>query len=238
MTKATMTNEVTWGTQQIIEQLYNGGHPNKGVLAGLRQATNMTHPKAQVAWPIMMATVSTMPTEISNKILSKNGQPTKAERSIYAAIRLYAIYQQGIAEPVYGRIDWKKADKDRKDQAEPEPDKVVVDQPKKLLTGQTLFQALAQLRLNSQLKEALDRRVETLLASTNIEAILDALGHLVSMLKARSRDVRVDYGQLARDFYQIQLGYVAANRVRLRWGQQYFFVPTKTTQKGNESNEE
>lgn len=237
MTKATMTNEVAKGTRQIINHLYNDGHPNKGVLAGLRQATTMTHPKAQVAWPVMMATMSTMPTEISNKMLSKNGQPTKAERSIYAAIRLYAIHQQGITEQVYGRIDWKKADRDKQNQDESKLDKVAVSQPKKLLTGQTFFQALAQLRLNPQSKEALDRRVQTLLASTNIEAILDALGHLVSMLKARSENVRVDYGQLARDFYQIQLGYVAANRVRLRWGQQYFFVPTETTQKGNESNE-
>ncbi|MEL1196513.1 hypothetical protein AADX85_15720, partial [Staphylococcus epidermidis] len=39
----------------IIRRLYRNGDPDKAVLAGLKNATSMASPHAQVAWPLIMA---------------------------------------------------------------------------------------------------------------------------------------------------------------------------------------
>lgn len=202
-----MTNEIARSTRQIILRLYNDGNENKGVLASLRTAPKLTSPRAQNIWPVMLGS-------IPETMLSRDGQPTRAEKSIYAAVRLYAIHQQAQSMFVYDQVAWKNQDENNK----------------KELQGKNLFSALALIRANPDYKDALDRRVQAVLASTNIDTVFDALGHLVSMLKSRSAGIQVDYGQLAQDFYQFQFGYTAANRVRLRWGQQYFFVQANHTQ--------
>ncbi|CAM3211238.1 type I-E CRISPR-associated protein Cse2/CasB [Lactiplantibacillus plajomi] len=202
-----MTNEIAKSTRQIILRLYNDGNENKGVLASLRTAPKLTSPRAQSVWPVMLGS-------IPETMLSRDGQPTKAEKAVYAAVRLYAIHQQAQSTFVYDQLGWKHQDENGEEKTK----------------GKDLFAALALIRANPDYKDALDRRVQAVLATTNIDAVFDALGHLVSMLKARSAGVQVDYGQLAQDFYQFQFGYTAANRIRLRWGQQYFFVQTDHTQ--------
>ncbi|MFB9768757.1 type I-E CRISPR-associated protein Cse2/CasB [Lactiplantibacillus modestisalitolerans] len=206
-----MKAEIASSTKQIILKLYNGGHINKGVLAGVRTASAMTSPRAQVVWPVMMAS---MP----SRMLSHSGQPTKEETAIYAAVRLYALHQQSTERCVYGPSPRYKGQLADADQALP--------------AGKPLFDVLAGMRLDPAYQVALDRRVQSILTLTNIAAIIDAVSHLIGMLKSRVGDARVDYAQLAQDFYQIQLGYTQANRVRLRWGQQYFYVNKNKQSKG------
>ncbi|VDG22728.1 type I-E CRISPR-associated protein Cse2/CasB [Lactiplantibacillus mudanjiangensis] len=78
----------------IIRRLYRNGDPDKAVLAGLKNATSMASPHAQVAWPLIMA-------NLDKKYLSRSGEPTQGEVAVYTAIRFYALHQQGQDQCVY-----------------------------------------------------------------------------------------------------------------------------------------
>jgi len=194
-----MTYEIEKTTARIINTLYRNGNPNKALLASLRDAPNMTSQRAQAVWPIMMANLDKLQ-------LSTTGVPTPAEVAIYAAIRFYAIHQQGHQQTasVYEPADRGSA------------------------KGVTLFEALAELRKKEDTRVALDRRVQPLLATTNVTSVINELSHLIRILKANSGSQKIDYAQLAEDLFWLQASYEQATRVRVRWGQQYFWVSQTT----------
>lgn len=202
-----MASQIREITGRIILALYRDGHPDKAMLASLRNAPTITSQRAQTVWPILMA-------NLEQWQLSKNGKPTSAEVAVYTAIRFYAIHQQGQnTGQVYASS--------RGEQAE----------------GTPFFTALAKLRGNEDLRTAMDRRVQPLLATTTAAGVINDLSHLVSILKANDRAQKIDYASLAEDLYELQESYERSSQVRLRWGQQYFWVkPTQTT-KGEENHD-
>ena len=188
-------------TYEIIQELYGHGNPNKAVLASIRSAASMTSPRAQKVWPIMMD-------KLEKSMLSKNGQPTHAETAIYAALRLYAIHQQSSRDAfVYGSSG-RDASAD----------------------GLTFFQALANLRRNSDTREALDRRVQALFGTTNVNSVINSMTHLIDILKATNPTQNIDYPKLANDLYWFQTSYQDATQTRLKWGQQYYQFIKPTTE--------
>ncbi len=187
-----MTYEIERATDRVIRSLYSDGNPNKAVLSSARGAASMTNRRAQGVWPIMLA-------NLDAKFLSRTGQPTHAEVAVYSAIHFYAIHQQGKTQFVYGPANQ-------------------TDETK----GKTLFSALADLRKNEKTRTALDRRVQPLLATTNVNSVINSIEHLVEILKASNWEQKIDYARLAQDLYRFQGSYEQANSVRLLWGQQYF----------------
>ncbi|MFC6261439.1 type I-E CRISPR-associated protein Cse2/CasB [Levilactobacillus fujinensis] len=191
-----MPSEVKKATSRIINTLYRDGNPDKAVLAGLRNAPTITSHRAEMVWPVIM-------TNLDKNQLShaKDGTPTSEEVAVYTAIRFYAIHQQGNNDSlVYASVH--------------------SENPK----GETFFGALGKLRGNEDLRVAMDRRVQPLLATTNVSGVINSLSHLVSILKSHSSAQRIDYALLAQDLYGLQRSYEQASRVRLRWGQQYYSV--------------
>ncbi|KRK14789.1 CRISPR-associated protein [Lacticaseibacillus casei DSM 20011 = JCM 1134 = ATCC 393] len=85
-----------------------------------------------------------------------------------------------------------------------------------------MFKALSMLRTRADSKTAIDRRVRQALALTNYEAVVNALGSLIGIVKATKLPLKLDYAQLAEDLYWFQMSYEQASRVRLRWGQDYY----------------
>ncbi|MGO2723397.1 MAG: type I-E CRISPR-associated protein Cse2/CasB [Lactobacillus sp.] len=196
-----MSYEITRCTAQIINRLYNHGNLDKAVLAGIRDATDFNSQRAQVIWPLMLA-------GLDKHWLSQNGHPTKAEIAVYTALRFYAIHQQGNEHCVYAPRQQND------DESAP---------------GVPLFKSLATLRLRDDARTALDRRVKALLGTTNINSAINAMTHLVEILKKANAGTKIDYAQLAEDLYWYQFDYEQANRTRLRWGQQYYQVQTNIT---------
>jgi len=148
------------------------------------------------------------------KMLSRSGKPTRAQVAIYAAIRFYAVHQQAQTQSVYGPSFGETPE------------------------GLSLFDALAELRQNEETRTALDRRVQPLLGTTNVASVINSLGHLVAILKAKNKELKIDYARLAQDLYWFQAGYEQANRVRLVWGQQYFRVIQQTpNSEGKKTND-
>lgn len=187
-------------TYEIIQELYGHGNPNKAVLASIRSAASMTSPRAQKVWPIMMS-------KLEKSMLSKNGQPTPEETAIYATLRLYAIHQQSQDAFVYGSSG-KDASAD----------------------GLTFFRALANLRRNSDTREALDRRVQALFGTTNVNSVINSMIHLIDILKATNPTQKIDYPKLGNDLFWFQKSYQDANQTRLQWGQQYYQFIKPTTE--------
>ncbi|KRK72786.1 CRISPR-associated Cse2 family protein [Levilactobacillus namurensis DSM 19117] len=182
-------NDISFVTNKIIRKLNRDEHPNKAALASIRGAATLTSPRAQGIWPILLA-------NLDKEMLSSDGYPTYAEVAIYAAVRFYAIHQQGQEQLVY------------------EP--TSRDEPTEF------FMRLAKMRQDERIHDALDRRVRILLATTNVNSMINSLSHLVSIVKSHHRDWSIDYARLAKDLYIAQFGNRQANQVHLRWGQQYY----------------
>lgn len=190
-------------TAKVIQSLWRDSSPDKAALSSVRGAATLVSRRAQSVWPVMMA-------NLDESMLSHDGKPTHAETAVYAAIRFYAIHQQGQTSFVYGSVHGDDDDK-----------------------GISLFNALAQLRNKPDRQDALDRRVKALLATSNITSMIQSLTHLISILKADNSTVKIDYALLAQDLYDAQFGIDAANQVHLRWGQQYYWnTKTEKTVKG------
>ena len=66
--------------------------------------------------------------------------------------------------------------------------------------------------------------------------MIRSITQLVQIMKSRHRDTKVDYAQLAQDLYYFGLSYEAANRIRLKWGQQYYWQ-TANDEKKDEGEE-
>ncbi|WEV36924.1 type I-E CRISPR-associated protein Cse2/CasB [Lactobacillus sp. ESL0677] len=267
-------------TAKIIDRLYDNGNLDKAALASLRSAATITSQRAQSVWPLLMK-------YLPEQFLSKNGEPTIGEIAVFAAIRLYAIQQQGKDELVCGdstkkeivevnsislctAINRLKANKEIK---------VLLDQRIRLTSttdninsvtncltrlvkilktdkqnaaklvsgdatknkveeadGVSLFTALAKLRASEDIRVALDRRIQPLLATNNIASVINSLTHLVEILKATEQPLKIDYPLLAQDLYDFQTNYHRAGKVRLSWGEQYFEVNNSNNIKGEEND--
>lgn len=139
--------------------------------------------------------------ELDYRYLSKNGLPTYAEIAIYSALKCYAIYQQGNENNVYASI---YSDKDK---------------------GLSLFQALANARIDVDLRNSLDRRIEMVLSNTNPTSTIKAIIHLIGILKSNNKNLKIDFSQLSQDLFYFQIGYESARQICLKWGEQYYGAP-------------
>lgn len=134
---------------------------------------------------------------ISEEELSRTGKPTRGEIAIFTAVRAFALYQQGNNERLLNKDG-----------------------------GKTVMEALSLLRAGDPNQQAaLDRRTENLLSTTQLSSLLHQLISIVSIVKSKGDGGPLDLGQLARDLYEFQThvgAYNGAQKVILRWGQQYY----------------
>jgi CRISPR system Cascade subunit CasB len=124
---------------------------------------------------------------------SANGVPTHAEWATHLAMTLFALHQQS-SEP-------KRAPMHR--------------------AGVSLGTAVRQL-VNCRgllVENAIKRRLDALMTADSIAELSRHLRSMVQLLRAES--IALDYAQLAEDIVQFQ-NTSQRNRVRLRWGQDYY----------------
>lgn len=91
-------------------------------------------------------------------------------------------------------------------------------------SGDSIGKALHGIRMGDS--TALDRRFNAMITSGNFKELTTHLRHLISILKQEA-DRKIDYAKLAEDFYWYQMSPEAANRMRMRWGQDYYFYQAK-----------
>lgn len=135
---------------------------------------------------------------LNHEQLSKNGIPTKEEKAIFTTIRLYAKMQQGQETNVAASAEEG---------------------------GLTFMEAVREFRGRSEAATAIDRRVQAMLGTTNFDSFVNSLTRINDILKASKSSSKINYARLATDLYFYQFSYHSANRVRLQWGQTYYYQP-------------
>lgn len=187
MTAQTVQEQVKNQVRQKIKQLQDlPEHPRKAALANLRRGVGRVPGDLPELWGSFLLG---MPQELQ----STSGEPTRAEWSIYLALTLYAMHQQGNELPEksmnkegvkFGSAVHRLVD--------PE------DQPE---------------------KNGVFRRFNALATASSIREVSQHLRGMIQLLRAN--DIPLDYPQLAADLYNLQFPDSSA-RVRLRWGQDYY----------------
>lgn len=91
-------------------------------------------------------------------------------------------------------------------------------------SGNSIGKALHEIR--TQDNTALDRRFNSMITSGNFKELITHLRHMISILK-KEPDTEIDYAKLADDLYWYQVSREYGNRMRMRWGQDYYFYQSK-----------
>lgn len=187
-----MADTIYKSTVAMIAQLYQNGNLNRVGLASFRNANSIKSPIAKNSWPLFFR-------NIPAKGFSKYLDSAKVQTAIFSAVHLYAIHQQGETQCVYGSI-YSKSD----------------------TKGVSFFQAISSLSKQPDDRDRFDRRIQILLGLNNIYSTINALNHLVNILKASGTNLKIDYPQMAADLYSLQKNYQEATKIHLKWGEQYF----------------
>lgn len=146
--------------------------------------------------------------DFPQELESKTGTPPRAEWAVYLALTLYALHQQG--------RDVRREPMHRKDQ--------------------TLGQAVRRLVKPGEDPQdaAVLRRFQALTSAASMREVSQHLRGIIQIL--RSEGIALDYVRLAADLYDLQFP-EASQRVRLRWGQDYYRMPTDAEQLKHQEEE-
>lgn len=192
--------EIEKATAKIIEDLFSDGKGHPAELAALRAAASLEAHQAHRIWPLLARYWSA-------PMIDKRGEITAEILAIYTAVRLYAIYQQGKYNPATRRLL---------------PVVGLEDQD-----GQSLMAVLAEVRQVEKIRAGLDRRMTHLLAAPNLSFVDNSLVRLIRIVKAQERTFKIDYPAIASDLWFFQKGYASANRIRFKWGSEYYYRQSK-----------
>jgi CRISPR system Cascade subunit CasB len=138
---------------------------------------------------------------------SKDGKPTFAENAIHTALTLFALHQQGKTKLmcVSGKDEEGK------------------------WTGNSLGRAVRKLiHPEKNNEQAIKRRFDAVATSESFTELTHHARGLIQLLK--SEDIPLDYPMFADDLYNYQFT-DGANRIRLKWGQDYYHRNEKTIEK-------
>lgn len=175
-------------TARRIQWLQNIEQPGRqrAALAQLRRGIGQVPGDAPALWNILFE-------DLPEDMLSRNGEPTREEWSIYTALTLFALHQQG---------------------RDPRHDSMNV-------TDRSLGAAAALLVAldGEDARPRVARRFNQAATAASMPELVHYLRELVQLF--RSQGIGLDYPQLAADLYDYQ-SIERAPRVRLRWGQDFY----------------
>ena len=142
------------------------------------------------------------------EFFSKTGMPNRQEKAVFTALRCYAVFEQG---------------------NDNERDREYINE-----SSSSLFENLSFLRKDERLREALDRRVQAVLSSTNFESVSRSVVGLTKLVKANNAQASLNYPDLANDLYNFQFGYESSRKVAIKWGREYFSFNDQVNKESNE----
>lgn len=141
--------------------------------------------------------------KLPEAFISSYEEPSNEENAIIFSLQLYALHQQGRSTSVLCEND----------------------------QYHNIGKSLRILRTKED-RSSMDRRFNTMITSTDFEELSHHLRHLVSILKAKAPEAKVDYARLSEDLYWFLRGY--DENMRLTWAREYYRDFTKTKGEDNE----
>jgi len=149
--------------------------------------------------------------DMSEELYSKGDEPSYAEWAIYTSLTLFALHQQGKDRPMSsgGKIEGKN-------------------------TGNSLGAAVGTLvKQDKEREPAIKRRFDAVLTANEFTEFAYHARGLIQLL--RGGDITLDYPRLAEDLYRYQFD-ANRNRIRLRWGEDYYRVAHLSTENAEKEN--
>lgn len=143
--------------------------------------------------------------ELPENLYGKTGKPSYAEWAVYTALTLFALHQQG---------------NDRKTSPM---------HAEKNFLGKAV-RSLAPLQDSDEFRR-IEKKFHIAAVSDDMEELAYRLRGFIQMM--RTRQIPLDYVQLAVDFYLYQIpGQIPS--VRLRWGRDFYHMNEQKTEQGKE----
>ncbi len=146
--------------------------------------------------------------DMPEELYSTGYEPSYAEWAIYTALTLFALHQQGKDHPMStgGKTEGKN-------------------------TGNSLGAAVGYLVKQDREREpAIKQRFDAVLTANEFTEFAHHARGLIQLL--RGGDITLDYPRFAVDMYWYQFEEIR-NRIRLRWGEDYYRVTQLNTEKEN-----
>lgn len=146
--------------------------------------------------------------DLPEELMSKTGEPSRAEWAIYTALTLFALHQQGHSEPMDAQGEEHRLGR----------------AVRRLVHGSGDDSNEERVKFKLGLAANSDDMAEL---SYRLRSIVNLLGN---------ENIKLDYTDLAKDLFLFQSEKYADN-IRMKWGQD-FYRSTKTDDDGKEVNDE
>lgn len=137
--------------------------------------------------------------DMPDELYGQGDEPSYAEWAIYTSLTLFALHQQGKDRPMSagGKIEGKN-------------------------TSNSLGAAVGTLvKQDKEREPAIKRRFDAVLTANEFTEFAHHARGLIQLLKAGN--ITLDYPRFAEDLYWYQFDEIR-NRIRLRWGEDYYRV--------------
>lgn len=191
--------------QKKIERLLTEGPWSRSMLAKLRRGIGKQPGELPELFEIVL---SDMPEEL----YGKGDGPSYSVWSIYTAVTLFALHQQGKEHPMSmsGKTEGQTF-------------------------GNSLGAAVGELvklevKQDEEREPAIKRRFDAVCTANEFTELVNHARGLIQLL--RVGDIKLDYPRFAEDLYWYQFDDVR-NRIRLRWGEDYYRIAHSYTQNGD-----
>lgn len=189
--------------QEKIERLLAEDPWSRAMLAKLRRGVGKNPGELPELFEIVLS-------DVPEDLYGTGDQISKPVLAIYTALTLFALHQQGKDRPMSN----SGTEMNR-------------------FSGNSLGAAVGELvRLKDDVNNegAVKRRFDTVVTATEFTEFAYHARSLIQLLK--TEDIQLDYPRLAMDFYWYQFDDVR-NRIRLRWGEDYYRLAKKVNNKEN-----
>ncbi len=146
--------------------------------------------------------------DMPEELYGQGDEPSYAEWAIYTSLTLFALHQQGKDRPMSagGKIEGKN-------------------------TSNSLGAAVGCLvKQDKEREPAIKRRFDAVLTSNEFTEFAHHARSLIQLL--RGGDITLDYPRFAVDLYWYQFDEIR-NRIRLRWGEDYYRITQLNAEKEN-----
>ncbi len=131
---------------------------------------------------------------LDDELYGQNGNPSPAEWAVYLSLTMFALHQQGNAEPV---------------------------QQEKMSLGNAAARLIDRSKNEDEERNRIMQRFGSVITASDMPELSHHLRGMIQLLKANS--VHLDYVQLAGDLLDFQYQ-DSRRRVQLRWGEDFYTI--------------